>query len=146
MRVLLQRVARAAVRVDGATVGEIGPGLLALVGCGRDDGQDEPGRLAEKVWHLRVFEDEDGRMNRSIADAGGEVLVVSQFTLYGNVAKGRRPSWIEAAPPEEAEPRVEAFASALEDLGARVARGVFRAHMEVELVNDGPVTLMLEGR
>lgn len=144
MRVLLQRVTRAAVRVDGTTVGEIGPGLLALVGCGRDDAPEAASRLAEKVWNLRVFEDADGKMNRSVADAGGAVLVVSQFTLYGNTSKGRRPSWIEAAQPEEAEPRVEAFARALEGLGARVERGVFRAHMEVELVNDGPVTLLLE--
>jgi D-tyrosyl-tRNA(Tyr) deacylase len=144
LRVLLQRVTRAAVRVDGRTVGEIGPGLLALVGCGRDDAAQAPARLAEKVWHLRVFEDAEGKMNRSVEDVGGEILVVSQFTLYANTAKGRRPSWIEAAPPEEAEPRVEAFARALEALGARVQRGVFRAHMEVELVNDGPVTLLLE--
>jgi D-aminoacyl-tRNA deacylase len=145
MRVLLQRVGRAAVRVDGRTVGEIGPGLMALVGCGRDDGEDEPRRLAEKVWNLRVFEDDAGRMNHSLEQAGGEVLVVSQFTLYANTSKGRRPSWLDAAAPEDAEPRVEAFAAALEALGARVARGVFRAHMEVELLNDGPVTLMLEG-
>ena len=144
MRVLVQRVSRAEVRVGGRAVGTIGRGLVALVGSGRDDGPEEPRRLAEKVWNLRVFDDDAGKMNRSVADVGGEVLVVSQFTLYGDTGKGRRPSWIRAAPPEEAEPRVEAFARALEDLGARVARGVFRAHMEVELVNDGPVTLLLE--
>jgi D-tyrosyl-tRNA(Tyr) deacylase len=144
MRVLLQRVRRAAVRVDGRTVGEIGPGLLALVGCGRDDGPEDPERLAGKVWNLRVFEDGEGKMNLAAPDAGAEILVVSQFTLYGDMSKGRRPSWIDAAAPEEAEPRVERFAAELERLGARVARGVFRAHMEVELVNDGPVTLMLD--
>jgi D-tyrosyl-tRNA(Tyr) deacylase len=144
MRVLLQRVRRAAVRVDGRTVGEIGPGLLALVGCGRDDGPEDPERLAGKVWNLRVFEDGEGKMNLAAPDAGAEILVVSQFTLYGDTSKGRRPSWIDAAAPEEAEPRVERFAAELERLGARVARGVFRAHMEVELVNDGPVTLMLD--
>ncbi len=144
MRVLLQRVSRAAVRVDGRTAGEIGPGLVALVGCGRDDPEDDPERLATKVWNLRVFEDADGKMNLAGADVGAEVLVISQFTLYGGTTKGRRPSWIEAAQPEEAEPRVERFAAELERLGARVARGVFRAHMEVELINDGPVTLMLD--
>ncbi len=144
MRVLLQRVARAAVRVRGETVAEIGPGLLLLVGIGRDDGFGEYDRLAEKVYNLRVFEDEAGKMNRALGDVGGEILVVPQFTLYGDVRKGRRPSWDGAAAPEVASDRVEAFARALEARGARVARGAFREHMEVELVNDGPVTLFID--
>jgi len=145
VKVLLQRVSRAAVRVDDRTMGEIGPGFVALVGCGALDRPDEPARLAEKVWNLRVFEDAAGKMNRSLSDTGGTVLVVSQFTLYADTSGGRRPSFVRAAPPDEAEPRVEAFAAALEELGATVARGVFGADMEVELVNDGPVTLLLEG-
>ena len=144
MRVLLQRVSRSQVRVGGAVVASGGPGLLLLVGIGAEDGPDEPGRMAEKVWHLRVFEDEAGKMNRSIADVGGDVVVVPQFTLYGDTSRGRRPSWIRAAPPEEANGRVEAFAAALASLGARVQTGAFREHMQVELVNDGPVTLLLE--
>ena len=144
MRVLLQRVSRAAVRVGDRTVAEIGPGFLALVGCGAEDGPEEPVRLAEKVFHLRVFEDDDRKMNRSLSDVGGEVLVVPQFTLYGDTSRGRRPSWVRAAPPDEAERRVEEFAAALERLGAPVSRGVFREHMAVELVNDGPVTLWID--
>lgn len=144
MRVLLQRVSRASVRVHGETVAEIGPGLLLLVGVGKQDAFGEYDRLAEKVFHLRVFEDDDGKMNRSLSDVGGEVLVVPQFTLYGNVRKGRRPSWDGAAPPEVAADRVEAFARALEARGADVRRGAFREHMEVELVNDGPVTLWID--
>jgi D-tyrosyl-tRNA(Tyr) deacylase len=144
LRVLLQRVARASVTVRGERVSEIGPGLLLLVGVGKDDGFGEYDRLAQKVFNLRVFEDEDGRMNRSLSDVGGEILVVPQFTLYGDVRKGRRPSWDAAAPPEVAEDRVEAFARALEALGASVQRGAFREHMEVELVNDGPVTIWID--
>ena len=145
MRVVLQRVARAAVSVDGAEVARIGPGLLALVGSGREDGPDEPGRLADKVATLRIFADDAGKMNRSLEDVDGEVLVVSQFTLYGDVRRGRRPSWTEAADPGVAAERVEAFARALEDRGRPVRRGVFGAHMEVDLLNDGPVTLVLDG-
>lgn len=144
MRVVLQRVTRASVRVRGESVAAIGSGLLLLVGVGAEDDPGEGLRLARKIVGLRVFEDSDGRMNRSLADAGGEVLVVPQFTLYGDVRRGRRPSWIAAAPPEVAAERVEAFATALEELGARVRRGAFREHMEVELVNDGPVTLILD--
>ncbi len=144
MRVLLQRVSHAAVRVRDATVAEIGTGFLLLVGVGRNDGFGEYDRIAEKVFNLRVFEDEAGKMNRSLSDVGGEILVVPQFTLYGDVRKGRRPSWDGAAPPEVAADRVEAFARALEARGARVARGAFREHMEVELVNDGPVTLWID--
>jgi D-tyrosyl-tRNA(Tyr) deacylase len=144
MRILLQRVLRAAVRVRGELVSEIGPGFLLLVGVGKDDGFGEYDRLAEKVFNLRVFEDEQGKMNRSLVDVGGEVLVVPQFTLYGATRKGRRPSWDAAAPPEIAADRVEAFARALEARGAAVRRGSFREHMEVELVNDGPVTLWID--
>ncbi len=144
MRVVLQRVARAAVRVGDETVSEIGRGLLLLVGIGADDRDGEIERMARKVFDLRVFEDAEGKMNLSLSDIDGEVLVVSQFTLYGDIRKGRRPSWSSAALPEVAEPKVEAFARTLELLGARVQRGVFGAHMQVELVNDGPVTLAID--
>ena len=144
MRLVIQRVARSEVRVAGAVVAEGGPGLLVLVGIGVDDPEDAPAKLARKVWHLRIFEDEDGKMNRSIEDVGGAIVVVSQFTLYGDTSAGRRPSWIRAAPPEVAEPAVERFAAELAALGASVRTGAFGAHMEVELVNDGPVTLILE--
>jgi D-tyrosyl-tRNA(Tyr) deacylase len=145
VRLVVQRVSRAAVRVDGRTVAEGGPGLLVLVGIGVDDAEDEPRKMAEKVFHLRIFEDEDGKMNRSIGDVGGDVVVVSQFTLYGDTSRGRRPSWLRAAPPDVAAGKVEGFAAALAGLGVPVQTGVFRAHMDVELVNDGPVTLVLEG-
>jgi D-tyrosyl-tRNA(Tyr) deacylase len=145
MRIVLQRVSRAAVRVRGGTVAEIGKGFLLLVGVGRDDAFGQYDRLAEKVVHLRVFEDEAGKMNLSLADVGGEILVVPQFTLHGDVRKGRRPSWAGAAPPEVAEDRVEAFARALEARGATVKRGAFGEHMEVDLVNDGPVTIWIDG-
>ena len=144
MRILLQRVSRATVRVHGETMAEIGPGLLLLVGIGAADAFGEYDRLADKVVDLRVFEDDEGKMNRSLAEIGGEILVVPQFTLYGNVRRGRRPSWDGAAPPEIAADRIEAFARALEARGARVQRGQFGAHMEVDLVNDGPVTLWLD--
>ena len=144
MRALVQRVAEARVRVDGEGVGEIGPGLCVLVGVTTSDNDATADKLAEKVWHLRVFEDDAGQMNRSVAEAGGAVLVVSQFTLYGDTSRGRRPSWIAAARPEQAEPLVELFAAHLRHLGATVATGRFRAHMQVALVNDGPVTLLLE--
>jgi D-tyrosyl-tRNA(Tyr) deacylase len=144
LRILLQRVSRASVAVRGELVSRIGPGLLLFVGVGKDDEFGEYDRLAEKVFHLRVFEDEQGKMNRSLSEVGGEFLVVPQFTLYADVQKGRRPSWDGAAPPEIAEDRVEAFAKALEARGAIVRRGVFREHMKVELVNDGPVTLWID--
>ena len=144
MRVLLQRVARSEVRVQGTVVASGGPGLLLLVGVGAEDSGEEIPKLAEKVWNLRIFEDRDGKMNRSLAEVGGDVVVVPQFTLYGDTSRGRRPSWIRAAPPDVAGGRVEAFASALAGLGAKVELGAFREHMEVELVNDGPVTLLLE--
>ena len=144
MRLVVQRVSRAAVRVNRITVAEIGRGLLILVGAGTDSTPAQAGWLARKVYELRIFEDDDGKMNRSISDVGGEVLVVPQFTLYGDVSKGRRPSWIRAAPPGDARKLVDAFAVALEARGARVRKGSFREHMEVELINDGPVTLIME--
>jgi D-tyrosyl-tRNA(Tyr) deacylase len=137
-------VTRARVTVDGDEVGAIGPGRCALVGVTHDDGPDRARVLAGKLWNLRILADDDGVMNRSVADAGAEILVVSQFTLYGDTSRGRRPSWIAAARPEQAEPLVERVVTELEGLGARVATGRFRAAMQVELVNDGPVTLVLE--
>ncbi len=144
MRAVVQRVTRASVTVDGEVVGAIGPGLLALVGVTHDDGPAQAEKLAGKVANLRVLDDEAGVMNRSVLDAGAAVLVVSQFTLYGDTVKGRRPSWIAAARPEHAEPLVDAVVAALRVAGVEVATGRFRAEMHVELVNDGPVTLLLE--
>jgi D-aminoacyl-tRNA deacylase len=144
MRALVQRVSEARVRIDGAVVGEIGAGLCVLVGVTHGDDEATARRLADKVWNLRVFPDGEASMQRSLADTGGGALVVSQFTLYGDTRRGRRPSWTAAAPPEVAEPLVDAFAAALAALGAPVATGRFGAHMAVELVNDGPVTLLLE--
>ena len=140
----MQRVSRASVRVDGVGGGEIGAGRCVLVGVTHDDTEADARKLADKVWNLRVFPDADGTMNVPLAAAGGAALVISQFTLYGDTARGRRPSWVNAARPEQAEPLVDAFAVALRDLGATVATGVFGADMQVELVNDGPVTLLLE--
>ena len=131
--------------VDGEVVGRVdGPGLCAFVGVTHDDTSALARKLAEKIWHLRVFEDDAGAMNRSCADVGAGVLVVSQFTLYGDTSRGRRPSWIAAARPEVAEPLVDAVADSLRELGAKVETGRFRTHMDVALVNDGPVTLLLE--
>jgi D-tyrosyl-tRNA(Tyr) deacylase len=144
MRAVVQRVTEARVSVDGDTVGAIGPGLCALVGVTHDDDAEQARKLAEKLWHLRIFDDDAGVMNRSVADAGGELLVVSQFTLYGDTSRGRRPSWIAAARPEQAEPLVDAVAAELRRLGAQVATGRFRADMRVALVNDGPVTLVID--
>jgi D-tyrosyl-tRNA(Tyr) deacylase len=124
--------------------GEIGAGLCALIGVTHDDGEDGARKLAAKLWHLRIFRDAQGAMNRSVADSGGEVLVVSQFTLYGTTERGRRPSFVAAARPEQAEPLVERLCEELVALGATVATGRFGADMEVSLVNDGPVTLLLE--
>jgi D-aminoacyl-tRNA deacylase len=145
MRIVLQRVRRATVSVEGERVAGIGPGYLLLVGVGKGDPEDEPVRLAERIVHLRLFADDEGKTNRSLADVEGEVLVVSQFTLYADLRKGRRPSWGEAEDPDVAAERVEALAVALEALGVRVSRGVFGAAMDVELLNEGPFTLVLEG-
>ena len=144
MRVLLQLVSRARVSVQEQVVAEIGQGYLLLVGVGRGDPDAHVAKLADKVAGLRVFPDDEGKVNRSLADVSGEALVVSQFTLYGDVRKGRRPSWIGAEDPERADAMVEAFAGALEAHGFRVGRGRFGAHMEVELVNDGPLTMVLD--
>jgi D-aminoacyl-tRNA deacylase len=144
MRALVQRVTEARVRVDGDVIGEIGNGLCVLVGVTHDDTEATARKLAEKVWHLRVFDDPDGVMNLPLGETGGDALVVSQFTLYGDTRRGRRPSWAAAAPPEQAQGLVEAFAETLRELGAPVATGQFAAHMQVELVNDGPVTLLIE--
>ncbi|GIU85591.1 MAG: D-aminoacyl-tRNA deacylase [Acidimicrobiia bacterium] len=144
MRALVQRVTRASVTVGDETVGDIGPGLCVLVGVTHDDGEAHARKLAEKVANLRVFDDEAGVMNRSLLDTGGAALVVSQFTLYGDTRRGRRPAWSAAARPEHAEPLVERFTAGLAALGVPVATGRFRAHMQVALVNDGPVTLLLE--
>ena len=139
MRALVQRVARASVTVAGERVAEIGPGLLVLLGVRRGDGEDEADRLVRKLLALRIFEDDEGRMNRSVRDVGGDVLCVSQFTLYGDARRGNRPSFVDAAPPEEAEPLYERVRAALGAQGGR-----FGARMAVALVNDGPVTLLLE--
>jgi D-aminoacyl-tRNA deacylase len=144
VRALVQRVTEARVRVDGEVVGEIGPGLCVLVGVTHDDTEAAARKLAEKVWHLRVFDDADGTMNVSLGTAGAAALVVSQFTLYGDTRRGRRPSWAAAAPPEQAAGLVEEFTRALRDLGAPVATGQFAARMQIQLVNDGPVTLLME--
>ena len=144
MRALIQRVSRASVTVDGEVVGEIGAGLCVFLGVTHSDDDGVAEKLAGRVWNLRVFDDEGGFMNVPVGEAGGEVLVVSQFTLYGDTRKGRRPSWSAAARPEQAEPLVERFSTALATLGARVATGRFGAHMHVELVNDGPVTVTIE--
>ena len=140
----MQRVSRARVRVEDETVGEIGAGLLALVGVTHGDGPVEAERMATKLANLRLFDDDTGVMNQSVLEAGGGVLVVSQFTLYGDTSRGRRPSWSEAAPRAHAEPLVASVVTALANHGLRVATGRFGADMEVELVNDGPVTLLVE--
>ena len=144
MRALVQRVAWARVSVDGEITGEIGPGLCVFVGVTHTDSGATAEKLAGRLWTLRIFDDEGGFMNRPVSEAGGEILVVSQFTLYGDTRKGRRPSWAAAARPEHAEPLVERLVKALRILGATVATGRFAAHMHVELLNDGPVTVTLE--
>ena len=144
MRALVQRVSQATVLVDGQVVGKIGSGLCCLVGVTHDDDCDKALKLAAKLWHLRVFADDNGHMNRSVADTSREVLVVSQFTLYGDTRKGRRPSFIAAAAPDQATRLIDELVDELQRLGATVATGSFGANMQVELTNDGPVTLMLE--
>ncbi|MGH2971571.1 MAG: D-aminoacyl-tRNA deacylase [Gaiellaceae bacterium] len=143
MRAVCQRVTKARVRVEDRIVAEIGPGLCVLVGVARGDEATEAARLAGKVARLRVFPDEAGRFDQSLLDTGGAVLAVSQFTLLGDTSRGNRPSFTDAAPPEEAEPLVERFCAELEALGVPVGRGIFGASMAVELVNDGPVTIVL---
>jgi len=144
MRAVIQRVAAADVRVDHEIVGRIGPGLLLLLGIARSDEEKDADYLADKAVHLRIFEDGDGKMNRSLLETGGEVLVVSQFTLLGDCRKGRRPSFVEAASPERAEQLYEYFVDQLKMKGITVATGRFQAMMAVSLINDGPVTLILE--
>ncbi len=144
MKALVQRVERAQVTVDGEVVGRIGAGLCVLVGVTHDDTAAHAEKMANKLMKLRIFDDDEGKMNRSVADIGGAVLVVSQFTLYGDATKGNRPSYVEAARPEQAEPLVDDVVSHLRALGVKVETGRFRAMMKVELVNDGPVTIALE--
>jgi D-tyrosyl-tRNA(Tyr) deacylase len=146
VRAVVQRVSEASVRVEGRLAGEIGRGLVVLLGVGRGDAEKDARLLAEKVAGLRIFEDEAGLMNRSVSEVGGAVLVVSQFTLYGDARRGRRPSFLEAAPPAEAVPLYRRFVEALGAVGLPVAEGVFRAMMDVRLVNQGPVTILLDSR
>jgi D-tyrosyl-tRNA(Tyr) deacylase len=146
VRAVVQRVAEASVRVEGRVVGAIAAGLLVLLGVGQGDTDEDAGFLAEKVLNLRIFPDEAGQMNRSVLDTGGEILAVSQFTLYGDARKGRRPSFIDAAPPEAANLLYSSFVSRLRASGLKVEQGVFRSMMDVALVNRGPVTLLLDSR
>jgi len=147
MRALVQRVREASVTVDGRIAGAVGPGLLVLAGIGSDDGDDDREWLARKIVALRIFDDDAGTMNRSVVDAGGGILAVSQFTLFASTKKGARPSWSGAAPPEVAAPAFDRFVAALAAaLGKSVATGIFGATMQVALVNDGPVTLILDSR
>jgi D-tyrosyl-tRNA(Tyr) deacylase len=146
MRAVLQRVTESAVTVDAREVGRIGRGLLVLLGVSEDDARQDADYLVEKTIHLRIFEDDAGKMNRSLLDVGGDLLVVSQFTLYGDCRKGRRPSFVHAAAPEKAEALYRYFVTAARERGVRVETGQFRAMMNVALVNDGPVTLILESR
>jgi len=144
VRAVIQRVGRASVAVEGRVAGEIGAGVLVLLGVGRTDNPESAAYLAEKIANLRIFSDEAGKMNLSLLDVSGAALVVSQFTLYADTRGGRRPSYIQAAAPEEANRLYEEFVSAMRTLGVRVETGVFQAHMQVELVNDGPVTILLD--
>ncbi len=144
MRVVIQRVSSGRVHVDGRAIAQIGAGLVILLGIGPQDGDEEARYLVEKVANLRIFEDEDGKMNLSLLDTGGQVIVVSQFTLYADTRKGRRPSFTDAALPDVARPLVERFAALLRELGVPAQTGEFGAHMLVEIANDGPVTLWME--
>jgi D-tyrosyl-tRNA(Tyr) deacylase len=144
VRAVVQRVTRASVAVGGRVAGEIGAGLLVLLGVNRTDNPESAAYLADKIVNLRIFSDEAGKMNLSLLDIGGSALVVSQFTLYGDTRGGRRPSYIQAAPPEEAGRLYEEFVRSIRALGVPVETGVFQAHMQVELVNDGPVTILLD--
>jgi D-tyrosyl-tRNA(Tyr) deacylase len=144
MKALVQRVTRASVSNEGKLSGEIDHGLCVLIGVTHDDTDNTARRMAEKLWNLRIFEDENGAMNRTAADDNKAMLVISQFTLYGNTDKGRRPSFVDAARPEHAEPLIESLVEELRQLGATIETGRFRTDMQVSLVNDGPVTLMIE--
>jgi len=146
MRAVVQRVSRARVTVDGTITGEIGLGLMVLLGVGHEDTEADAAYLAEKVAGLRVFEDRDGKMNRNVEDVAGAVLAVSQFTIYGDVRRGKRPSFDAAAPPEQAQRLYEFFVQRIQALGLRCETGRFRAMMQVELVNEGPVTILLDSR
>jgi D-tyrosyl-tRNA(Tyr) deacylase len=146
MRAVVQRVTRAKVTIDEKVVGEIGKGLVVLVGIARDDTKVEAAYLVDKLAALRIFDDEDGKMNLSIKDVQGALLIVSQFTLYGDVRRGLRPSWIDAAPPEVAEPLYDFFVRQAGTLIDEIATGSFRAMMQVELVNDGPVTILIDSK
>lgn len=146
MRAVIQRVSRASVSVDGKVVSEVGAGLVVLVGVGRDDGPTDAAYLASKIHGLRVFRDDEGRMNRSMAEVGGAALVISQFTLFGDVRKGRRPSFVEAAEPARARELYATVVDELKKLGVPVETGVFQADMAVSLVNDGPVTILIDTR
>lgn len=146
MRAVVQRVTSSTVTVDGLVVGEIGAGLLVLLGVARDDGKEDADYLADKITNLRVFNDEQGKMNLSLIDAAGAMLVVSQFTLYGDTRRGRRPSYIDAAEPETANALYEYFVERVRSQGVRTETGIFQAMMKVSLVNDGPVTILLESR
>jgi len=144
MRAVLQRVRRGSVSVAGETLAEIGPGVMILVGVAPQDGEDQVRYLTEKIAHLRIFEDDDGKINRSLLDVGGAAIVVSQFTLYADTRKGRRPSFTDAALPEIARPLVDRFARLLAEQGVPTQTGEFGAHMLVEIANDGPVTIILD--
>lgn len=144
MRAVVQRVSRARVTVEGRVTGEIGAGMMILLGVGREDTSAIAASMAEKVANLRIFEDDNGKMNRSLVDVSGAALVVSQFTLYGDARGQRRPSFISAAPPEKANQLYEEFAVAIKNLGVNVSTGIFQAMMSVELVNEGPVTILLD--
>ncbi len=144
MRALLQRVSRASVTVENNIVGEIGQGLLILLGVGHDDGEAEVKTLVNKIVNMRIFEDAEGKMNRSLLDISGSALVVSQFTLYADIRKGRRPSFVDAAHPTVAEPLVERFKEAIAAYGIAVAGGVFGGDMDVSLINDGPITIWID--
>lgn len=144
MRLVIQRVTYGSVRVEGKIVAEIGPGLVVLLGVGPQDGPEAIDYLVNKIANLRIFEDENGKINRSVLDVGGSAIVVSQFTLYADTRKGRRPSFTDAAPPEIASPLVDRFAQAMEEAGVPTQKGEFGAHMAVEIHNDGPVTIWME--
>ena len=146
MRAVVQRATRASVTVDGEVIGEIGHGLVVLIGIARDDTKVEASYLLDKIANLRIFDDEDGKMNLSVKDVNGDLLIVSQFTLYGDVRRGLRPSWIDAAPPEVAEPLYDFFVRQARSTVDVVATGKFQAMMQVELINDGPVTILIDSK